>query len=131
MLIRANHAWARQESVHVNDLDKEPLLVRESGSSSRQHLEQVTTSAGITPRIVLEFNSREGLKYAVAADLGVGVTYAANMNQDESLVTRPIVGGQVSAGQYIVSLPEYRDSRTVQAFMDAARSGASNDEVVR
>lgn len=122
VLLCADHPWARQESVHIDDLDGQPLIVRESGSTSRQHFMQVAANPNITPRIVLEFNSREGIKHAVSAGLGIGIVYEANMSTDESLVMRPIVGRLISAGQYIVCLPEYRESRMVQAFMDAAHA---------
>jgi DNA-binding transcriptional LysR family regulator len=93
VLIRTNHPLVRHESIHVNDLGREPLLVRESGSASRQHLEQVTASAGITPRILLEFNSREGIKHAVT-------------------------GTDLRVPQYVACPAEYTQLKSVRAFLE-------------
>lgn len=122
VLISADHPWAKRENIHISELDGQPVILREEGAASRDHFEKMASAAGIATRIALDFNSREGMKQAVAAGLGIGIGHEIQVDQQEWLVTLPIKGGDVRAAQYLVCLPAYKQSRLVQAFIEAAFS---------
>jgi DNA-binding transcriptional LysR family regulator len=52
-------------------LSREPLLIREEGSATRQVTERALREAGITVRPAMELDHTETIKRAVAAGLGV------------------------------------------------------------
>ena len=52
-------------------LAREPLLLREEGSATRQVTERALLQAGVTPRVEMELDHTETIKRAVAAGLGV------------------------------------------------------------
>jgi DNA-binding transcriptional LysR family regulator len=73
LVVPAAHEWANHE-VSLEDLKKQPLLMREFGSGSRRVVEQALTAAGLKTKeltISMELDSTEGLLNAVEAGLGV------------------------------------------------------------
>jgi DNA-binding transcriptional LysR family regulator len=76
LIVPAGHALARRKRVSVDQLLRQPLIVREGGSSSRWCLEQALKQAGKSPndvRVTLELGSNEAIKEAVLRGLGVAV----------------------------------------------------------
>jgi DNA-binding transcriptional LysR family regulator len=95
LIVPAQHPFAGRRRVSVRDLCRQPLILREAGSGSRQCLEQALAQAGKSLRdlhAVLEVGSNEAIKEAVLQDLGVAV-----------LSTRA-VGKELHAGQ-LFALP--------------------------
>ena len=77
LVVPADHGWANSE-VELEDLKREPLLMREFGSGSRRVVEQALSKAGAKAKdltISMEIDSTEGLLSAVEA--GLGITFAS------------------------------------------------------
>jgi len=72
------HRWARRRHVGRAELAGERLLVRETGSATRQVMERALQQAGIVPRTTMELSHTEAIKECVMAGLGVAFvsTYA-------------------------------------------------------
>jgi DNA-binding transcriptional LysR family regulator len=73
LVVPATHGWVNQ-SINVEDLKSEPLLMREFGSGSRRVVEQALSKAGVKTKdlkISMELDSTEGLLSAVEAGLGI------------------------------------------------------------
>ncbi len=73
LVVPSAHEWANHE-VSLEDLKKQPLLMREFGSGSRRVVEQALTAANLKTKeltISMELDSTEGLLNAVEAGLGV------------------------------------------------------------
>jgi DNA-binding transcriptional LysR family regulator len=73
LVVPASHGWANQD-IHIDDLKKEPLLLREFGSGLRRGTEQALAKAGLKIKelnISMEMDSNEGILSAVEAGLGV------------------------------------------------------------
>jgi len=73
LVVPAGHGWADQD-IHIDDLKKEPLLLREFGSGLRRGTEQALLKAGLKIKelnISMEMDSNEGILSAVEAGLGV------------------------------------------------------------
>ncbi len=73
LVVPAAHEWAGQE-IGLEELRKQPLLVREYGSGSRRIVEQALAEAGLRAKdltVSMELDSTEGLLNAVEAGLGV------------------------------------------------------------
>lgn len=70
------HRFAAVENVALADLVREPFVVREPGSGTRQVAERHLRAAGVDPselRVVAELSSIDAIKGAVAAGLGVSI----------------------------------------------------------
>jgi len=72
-VVPAGHEWADEE-VDVKELQQAKLVTRELGSGSRRIVEQALEQAGLEIkklRLVMTFDSTEGLLSAVEAGLGI------------------------------------------------------------
>ncbi|MFP6742287.1 MAG: LysR substrate-binding domain-containing protein [Alphaproteobacteria bacterium] len=122
LFVPRNHPWAKRRGVRLGELEGQPMILREEGSSTRQILEAALAEAGVSPQVVMEIGSREALHEAVAAGLGIGVVSAAELGADDRLKAINISDVNLEAQEYVVCLKERRNVRTVQAFFDLARS---------
>jgi DNA-binding transcriptional LysR family regulator len=72
-VVPSGHAWADQE-IDVKELQQATLVARELGSGSRRIVEQALEQAGLEVkklRLLMTFDSTEGLLSAVEAGLGI------------------------------------------------------------
>lgn len=120
LFANVEHPFAQLESVPLEALHGEPLLLREQGSTTRSALEQVLAARDIAPRIVMEIGSREALREAVARGLGLGTVSEAEFVPDARFRPVRIEGDPVRTETYLYCLGERRDSRLVSSFFDLA-----------
>lgn len=118
----SDHPWAARRRVDLADLAEAPLVLREPGSATRAGLLQALDRAGITPRIALELGSREAVREAVLAGLGIGVVFEKELVRDARLRCRSLAGADLSATVSLACLPERRGLRAVEAFFALAGS---------
>jgi DNA-binding transcriptional LysR family regulator len=121
--VPAGHRLARRRTLGPADLDGLPLILREEGSMTRQVALSLFAAAGLTPTVRLSIGSREALKEAVAAGLGVGIVFKGESENDPRLATIPLDGTPAGVGVYAVALRESLDIPLVGAFMAAAEAG--------
>jgi len=89
VVVPAEHAWARRETVTLAEVQVEPMVVRERGSGSRQALERALDAGGTSLaafRVVGEMGSTQAIKQAVRAGVGI------------SLISRRAVEDECRAG---------------------------------
>ena len=104
LVVPAAHSWGRRKRVPLDQLCRQPLILREAGSGSRWCLEKALAKAGRSPRdlhVVLELGSNEAIKEAVLRGLGLAVlsTHA---------VQKEVKAGRLHALQ-VAGLPLMRD----------------------
>jgi len=112
------HPWARRRSIRLRDLEGQPMVLRERASKTRRLFEQAAARAKVTPRVVMEIESREAVSEAVASGLGIGVVSEAEFGHDERLVAIPVADTDLATREYVVCLKERRKLRIVAAFLD-------------
>ena len=103
LMMPAGHEWAGRTSIEISEL-------REKGSATRRSFEAALAEAGIVPRIVLEIGSREAVREAVAAGLGLGVVQEPELGEDTRIAFAHIDGADLQATELIVCLEERRES---------------------
>jgi len=70
------HAWAKKANISILDISKEPFILREEGSGTRQMIEKHLAKYGISPhniKIAFIMGSTESIKGAVEEGLGVSI----------------------------------------------------------
>jgi aminoethylphosphonate catabolism LysR family transcriptional regulator len=115
------HPWAKRRSIRLGDLQGEPIVLREPGSTTRKLFEQAIAKAKVQPRVVMEIESREAVREAVAAGLGIGVVLEAEFGHDDRLVAVPIADADLTIREYVACLRERRNLRIVSAFLELVR----------
>ena len=119
-LVKAGHEWAERTTVDLDELSAAPLILREPGSATRALLADAFAAADLVPRVALELGSREAVRAAVLAGLGIGVVFARELVPDPRLQSLAIRGGDLGATVSLVCLAERRELRAVAAFFDVA-----------
>lgn len=118
-----SHPFYQRETVALAELEQQPMLMREQGSTTRLALEKVLQQAGVKPRVVMEIGSREALREAVARGLGLAAVSEAEFIPDERFRMVRIEGDPVSTHTYVYCLAERREGRLVGSFMKVAARG--------
>lgn len=70
------HHWAKKKTVSILEITKEPFILREEGSGTRQMIEKHLLSHGINTsnmRIALVLGSTESIKEAVENGMGISI----------------------------------------------------------
>jgi aminoethylphosphonate catabolism LysR family transcriptional regulator len=110
LMMPADHEWAGRNSIPISELHDWPMILREKGSATRRSFEAALAGAGIAPRFALEIGSREAVREAVAAGLGLGVVQEPELGEDARIAAARIEGADLQATELIVCLEERRES---------------------
>lgn len=127
LFVPRNHPWARRSSVRLAEVAGERMILREAASVTRQVFQSALDTAGIRPQSVMQIESREAVREAVAAGLGIGVVALAEFDQDKRLTPLRVRDATFSIVEHIVCLGERRRLRIVQAFLELAAGFADAD----
>ncbi|MDQ7990753.1 MAG: LysR substrate-binding domain-containing protein [Candidatus Dactylopiibacterium sp.] len=122
LFVHQAHAFATREAVSIRELEGQPLLKREQGSSTRRALEAALTEAGVRPRTAMEIGSREALREAVARGMGIGAVSEAEFIPDPRIRAVRIEGDPASTETYLYCLAERRESLMLRSFLDVAQA---------
>ncbi|MGH6931138.1 MAG: LysR substrate-binding domain-containing protein, partial [Dongiaceae bacterium] len=119
--VQRDHPWARRRSVKPRDFTEVRMVLREPGSTTRRVFEAAMARAGVAPADALEIGSREAVREAVAAGLGVGVVARSEFTADPRLAALAINGPGLDTCEYVVCLAERRELRLVRAFLEVIK----------
>lgn len=115
--VERSHPWARRRNVKLAELATQRLLLREPTSNTRQTFDAAIAKAGVVLGEMLEIGSREAIKEAVAAGLGVGVIAHSELGDDLRLKALPFEGQPITSTEYVACLQERKNSPLVKAFL--------------
>lgn len=118
------HPWARRRSVKLAELAGQRLLLREPTSNTRQTFDAAVAKSNIVLGEILEIGSREAIKEAVAAGLGVGVIAQSELGDDLRLKALPFEGQQITSTEFVACLQERKGSPLVKAFLAIVKETA-------
>jgi aminoethylphosphonate catabolism LysR family transcriptional regulator len=124
VFVSADHAWAKsgRSSISIHDLHGAPVILREHGSTTRQVFETGCLSAGVEPDYTLETTSRETVKEAVAAGLGIGVVAGPELRPDPRFHPLSINDIDLEYIEQVTCLARRQGLRVVREFMSGAQS---------
>ncbi len=117
LFVERAHPWAGRRAVALPELAGQRMILRERGSTTRRILETALAQAGVALVDPIEIASREAVREAVAAGLGVGVVALSEFGVDDRLKALEVQGTDLESIEYVVCLAERRDLRLVRAFL--------------
>lgn len=117
LLVREDHPWANREKIELGELADHRLVLREVGSATRRIFEETLAAANIEIRRVLAIGSREAVREAVAAGLGIGIALEDESLPDERLRHLHIADVDVFLHPHVVCLQERKDAPLISAFL--------------
>lgn len=119
---------ASKKSLTIEELSNYPLVFRESGSKTRQKLEDEAKKQGVTlmPAIIAE--GREAVREVVASGAGIGFVSLAEFVRDDRFTPIKLQDANIQMSETMVHLTQRRDVRVIRAFMDFARKTLAEKE---
>ncbi|MCD2172052.1 LysR substrate-binding domain-containing protein [Rhizobium sp. C4] len=96
----------------------EPLILRESGSVTRQVFETACREAGFDPAPFIVAGSNEAVSEAIAAGIGVGPIFDGTLRQHDTVRLMPFGTTPATCGVYVVMAKEARGLPAIEAFME-------------
>jgi aminoethylphosphonate catabolism LysR family transcriptional regulator len=125
------HPWAARKQISLADLDGKRLVLRETSSTTRRTFEAAIAAAGIAVGEILEIGSREAIREAVAAGLGIGIVAQSEFGDDVRLKALEFSGDRMRSVEYVACLNDRRATPLVQAFLDIVRDGLAEGKASR
>ena len=120
LFVPARHALAGRRRVPLAALRDQELVLRERGSITREVVEQAMAAADIRPSAIIEVQTREGVREAVAAGFGIGTVFESELGDDRRFRPVAIADADLDVAEYAVCLQERRRVALVRAFMEEA-----------
>jgi aminoethylphosphonate catabolism LysR family transcriptional regulator len=118
IFVNSDHPWHGRDRVEMAELEEQPLILRETGSTTRRAFEAAADKAGVRVKPFLEIGSREGVWKAVERGLGVGVVADFEFVAHPHLKTIRIAGAEVRTEYRLACLQERRQSPKIKAFIE-------------
>jgi aminoethylphosphonate catabolism LysR family transcriptional regulator len=119
IFVHEKHRFAKRRSIRIRDLDGEPLIMREQGSTTRKALEEALRQAAIKPLVAMEIGSREIIREAVLKGIGIAAVSQVEYVPAPGLHAVRISDAEIYTYAHVVCLQERRQSRLVSAFIDS------------
>ncbi|MEX0302129.1 MAG: LysR substrate-binding domain-containing protein [Leisingera sp.] len=104
----------------MEELAELPLIFRESGSKTRQKLEEEALKRGLALKPVIVAEGRESVRELVASGAGIGFVSEAEFGHDSRLMPIRLTGTSMEMSESIVYLSQRRDVKVIRAFMEFA-----------
>jgi aminoethylphosphonate catabolism LysR family transcriptional regulator len=118
IFVHRSHRFAGRKSIRMQDLDGEPMILREVGSTTRKALEEALEQAGVAPRVMMQIGSREAIREAVIKGVGIGAVSEIEYIPDPALRMLRVRDAHMYTHAHVVCLEERRGARLVKAFLD-------------
>jgi aminoethylphosphonate catabolism LysR family transcriptional regulator len=128
LFVPRNHPWAKRTSIRLKEIADQRMILREAASVTRQIFQSALAKARIRPQAVMQIESREAVREAVAAGLGIGVVSQAEFDYDKRLTAVRVRDAQMEITEHVVCLQERRRLRIVRAFLEIVRQVVPTDQ---
>jgi aminoethylphosphonate catabolism LysR family transcriptional regulator len=118
IFVNRAHRFARRRSIRIAELEGEPMILREVGSTTRKALDDALKKAGVAPRVAMEIGSREAIREAVIMGVGIGAVSEIEYIPDPEICMVPVSDAEMYTHAHVVCLEERRGARLVKAFLE-------------
>jgi DNA-binding transcriptional LysR family regulator len=123
------HPLTGRQSVSLEELASEPFILRESGSGTRQAMENALRTAGLDPgrlSLVAEMGSNEAVRECVKGRLGISFLSSLAMREEVArgaLATVAVAGLEIRRPFYLIHRKNRELTPLAQAFLEHLDSG--------
>ncbi len=125
VVVRADHPLAHQARVSTADLVQYPLLLRETGSMTRELSLKVFKRAGQAPQRILEMGSREAIAWAIARGMGASLLPLREVPPHAELRTVPLADISIHSYEYVYCLKERMHAHAIRALLELIQHSVS------
>lgn len=124
LVVPASHKWAKKKNIGLDELQKEPFIIRESGSGTLKSIQRSFEQKGRSIRklnVAAEMGSTEAVCQAVKADAGVSILSTLAVSEDicgGRLKALKIRGLDLTQRFYVTRLKKRTPSPLCKSFFD-------------
>lgn len=115
------HPLVQETHITLQRLAKEPLILRESGSGTRDSIEHLFAENQIPMNVEMEIGSNEAIKQAVVGGLGISILSRYSLSLEDPkgpLQVLDVEGFPIYRHWYVVYLAKKQLSIVAQTFLD-------------
>lgn len=116
-----NKAWAKKDSISIDDLPGQTLILSRRGSGTRTIIEERLKAAGVMLKDTMEFGNTEAIKKAVEAELGISIVSQSTVAREVQLgviKSLPLNGINLERDFYLVYRKDKYISNLIKAFLE-------------
>jgi len=116
-----NHHLVGKKNISMEDLAKEPFIIREPGSGIRDAMFKEFDALGLRPRVRMELGDNDAIKHAIAGGLGLSVLSLHTLSLegvDGRVAILDVKGFPILRDWYIVYPKGKELSLVAQTFLD-------------
>lgn len=121
LILAVNHPLGGKQSIKIEELAREPLIMKETGSATRKIINDLFAGKGLSPNILMETGNTEFIKQVVQRGEGVSFlvrsAVVTELNE-KNLIERPIRGEKLVLTVNIAHLKGQELSRAAQTFLE-------------
>jgi len=124
-----NHPLVGKKNISLEEIVKEPFIIREPGSGIRDTMFKVFDEIGVRPSVSMEIGNNEAIKHAVAGGLGLSVLSLHTLSLegvDGPVAVLDVEGFPILRNWYIVYPKGKELSLVAQTFLDFVIDSESN-----
>jgi LysR family transcriptional regulator, low CO2-responsive transcriptional regulator len=118
VFVNRAHPWSSRKSIRLHELEDQPFVLRERGSTTRRAFEAAMQEAGLRIKPVFEIESREGVWKAVEQGLGISVVADFEFVAHPNLHALKIKDRVIRTEYSIAFLKDRARSPVIRAFMN-------------
>lgn len=120
-LVPREHPLATRPRLKLRDIGGHPVILRETGSTTRRLLDEAARRLNVELSPTLELGSREAMREAVARGLGIGFLFERENEGDDRTVAVPLQGLSNINVDTVMCLKGNQRRAVVRAVIDIAR----------
>lgn len=116
---------AKNKVLTYQQLSELPLVMRETGSKTRQKLDAAAADKGVTLHPAIEAEGREAVEEIVRSGSGIGFVSTKEFADKNSFVAIQIEGASIEMEEVVINLKERRDGKLIKTFMAMIKDSTS------
>lgn len=117
----ATHPFARRAEISFAEFVQQSVVLREEGSVTRNLLLEEVARRSLSLIDVMEIESREAAREAVASGMGIGIVSTAEIVPDARLHTLRFADWEASMSEWLVCLAARADLHIIRAVLGLLR----------
>ena len=121
------HVLAQEKKIPLQRLADEPFIMRESGSGTREAIQELFAKNDVEVKVRLELGSNEAIKQAIAGGLGLSVLSCHTLTPEGNMSELTILdvdGFPIERQWYVVHLKGKRLSVVARTFLEYLQAEA-------
>ena len=131
VILSPHHKLAAKKIISIQDLAREPIIMKENGSGTRRLVTELFTKKSLTPNILMETSNTEFIKQLVMRGDGISLLVKAAVTaelSEKKLTTVSIKGQKIFLDVSIAYLKDQHLSPPAQAFLGILKKLESEDK---